>query len=55
VHRSDDTAEKLQSRLQEFHSKTVPVLHYYGSKVLHVPADQPMDLITNQIRKGLSK
>ncbi|CAM9771786.1 unnamed protein product, partial [Ectocarpus fasciculatus] len=32
VHRSDDTAEKLKTRLNEFHSKTSPVLNYYGSK-----------------------
>lgn len=33
VHRSDDTAEKLKIRLNEFHNKTTPVLQYYGDKV----------------------
>lgn len=33
VHRSDDTADKLKTRLSEFHNKTTPVLDYYGTKV----------------------
>ena len=31
--RGDDTEDKLQARLGEFHSKTSPVLEYYKSKV----------------------
>lgn len=31
--RGDDTEEKLQTRLDEFHNKTTPVLDYYGAKV----------------------
>ncbi len=53
VKRGDDTEEKLRVRLSEFHSKTVPVLKYYGSKVANIPADAAMDKITDSIRKSL--
>ena len=36
THRSDDTAEKLKTRLSEFHNKTAPVLAYYGTKVVYL-------------------
>ena len=51
--RGDDTAEKLKARLNEFHSKTKPVLDYYGNKVAHINADADMDVITTNIRKAL--
>ena len=51
--RGDDTAEKLKTRLNEFHSKTKPVLDYYGSKVANIEADNDMDVITASIRKAL--
>lgn len=49
VHRSDDTAEKLKTRLNEFHSKTSPVLNYYGSKVcmLLLTVDMTCDSIND--------
>lgn len=53
MRRGDDTAEKLKTRLQEFHNKTVPVLSYYGDKVVNVNADQDMDTMTAAIRKSL--
>ena len=52
--RGDDTAEKLKARLNEFHSKTKPVLDYYGSKVAHINADADMEVITTNIRKALN-
>jgi adenylate kinase family enzyme len=33
IKRGDDTEEKLRTRLNEFHEKTIPVLKYYGKKV----------------------
>jgi adenylate kinase len=33
MHRGDDTEDKLGARLDEFHTKTEPVLKYYGDKV----------------------
>ncbi len=30
MQRADDTADKLKTRLDEFHNKTKPVLDYYG-------------------------
>jgi adenylate kinase len=53
VHRSDDTAEKLQTRLREFHNKTEPVLKYYGAKVATIEADADMNAVTNSIRNAL--
>eukprot|EP01041_Mallomonas_annulata_P003628 gene3628-7225_t len=32
MQRGDDTAEKLKTRLEEFHNKTKPVLQYYADK-----------------------
>jgi adenylate kinase len=55
VKRGDDTEEKLRTRLDEFHSKTQPVLAYYGSKVANIEADDDMNVITNKIRKALGK
>lgn len=33
IKRPDDNAAKLKTRLDEFHSKTTPVLNYYRTKV----------------------
>jgi adenylate kinase len=51
--RSDDTAEKVTVRLQEYHGKTAPVLGYYQSKglVKTVNGDQPVDAVTTAIKK----
>jgi adenylate kinase len=54
VHRADDTEDKLRTRLNEFHSKTQPVLEYYKSKVENINADDDMDVITDKIRKALN-
>ncbi len=55
VKRSDDTADKLKTRLDEFHNKTSPVLSYYADKVANIDADDEMDHITEKIRKALNK
>ncbi|MDB4897111.1 MAG: adenylate kinase [Firmicutes bacterium] len=55
--RSDDTAEKLQVRLTEYHQQTAPVLEYYQSKglVKTVDGDQPMASVTAAIKKAVAK
>ena len=53
IKRSDDTEEKLRTRLEEFHMKTQPVLKYYASKVANINADDDMDRVTEKIRKSL--
>ena len=53
IKRGDDTEDKLRARLGEFHSKTIPVLKYYGKKVSQIKADDEIDSITNSIRKSL--
>lgn len=54
IKRGDDTEDKLRTRLEEFHNKTVPVLNYYGNKVANINADDDMDNITENIRKSLN-
>jgi len=51
--RSDDTEDKLRVRLQEVHSKTTPVLNYYGNKVVEIDAEEHVDHVTNKIRQIL--
>jgi len=38
--RGDDTEDKLRTRLEEFHSKTKPVLDHYKDRLLRIDADQ---------------
>ena len=54
--RSDDTAEKVMVRLQEFHSKTEEVLTYYRNKgrVRTVDGDQPMEVVTAAIKEAVN-
>lgn len=51
--RSDDTQDKVVTRLRKYHEQTKPILPYYlGCGLLKVVnADQPMDIITEDIRK----
>lgn len=55
--RSDDTAEKLVTRLQEYHGKTAPVLEYYRSLglVKTVNGDQPMEAVTVAIKQAVKR
>jgi adenylate kinase len=55
VKRGDDTADKLRTRLEEFHNKTQPVLQYYANKVSNIEADDDMNIITAKIRTALGK
>ncbi|HLN63242.1 MAG TPA: adenylate kinase [Symbiobacteriaceae bacterium] len=50
--RSDDTAEKVTVRLDEYHTKTAQVLAYYSGKgiVRIVDGDQPMEAVTAAIK-----
>lgn len=40
VKRGDDTEDKLRTRLQEFHSKTEPVLDHYRQVVINIRSDR---------------
>ena len=55
IHRPDDTAEALKSRMGEYHSKTSPILDFYKAqnKLLTVNASQKIDVVRNDIMKGL--
>ena len=56
VKRSDDNAETLSNRLQEYHNKTSMLLEYYSKqKILYnVDAAQHMDVVFNSIKKLLN-
>lgn len=51
--RGDDTEDKLKARLDEFHSKTRPVLDYYKAKVANIDANDEMKNVTNKVRSAL--
>ena len=54
--RSDDTAEKLVSRLEAYHAETVPVLKHYGTKkVSKVDANRSMDAVWKDIDAATNK
>ena len=46
MRRSDDTADKLRSRLNAFHNQTQPVIDYYErtGKNVNIDADQDKDV-----------
>ncbi len=49
--RSDDTEEKVGTRLDEYTSKTAPLLDYYNAKGLlrEVDGEKDIDVVTNDI------
>lgn len=53
--RSDDTAEKVTVRLEEYHTRTAQVLEYYIGKglVRVVDGDQPMEAVTAAIKAAV--
>jgi adenylate kinase len=54
IRRGDDTEDKLRTRLEEFHSKTKPVLDNYRSKIISIRADQDsITAITEDILTAL--
>ncbi|OMJ12071.1 GTP:AMP phosphotransferase, mitochondrial [Smittium culicis] len=55
VHRPDDNADSLKTRLQKYHSATMPLLEYYDKKgVLKVFSGDSSDIIYPQIRSMLT-
>lgn len=53
--RSDDNAEKVAIRLQEYHGKTAQVLEYYEGRglVKSVDGNQPMEAVTAAIKEAV--
>lgn len=53
IKRSDDTEEKLRTRLSEFHAKTKPILDHY-KKVKHdIDAMQDVPKVTKDVRSAM--
>lgn len=55
VKRLDDTEEKLRTRLEEFHSKTKPVLDHYKHCVIKISAEDDMAVIGKNLLEALQK
>lgn len=49
--RVDDTPTVIQNRLQEYYSKTQPLLDFYGERVIHIDGTQPIPQVTAQIER----
>jgi adenylate kinase len=53
MQRPDDTSEALVARLEEYHTKTTPILNHYASSVKVVDANRPAAKVWNGILKSL--
>ncbi|MDE1162849.1 MAG: adenylate kinase [Acidobacteriaceae bacterium] len=56
--RKDDTEEVFYERMKAFEAKTAAVIEYYrthGGRFAEVNGDQPVDVVTNEIRAALLK
>jgi adenylate kinase len=53
IQRSDDKAETIRKRLDEYHAKTAPLVHYYGKQqqLKTVDADRPIADVSNDLRQ----
>ena len=54
--RKDDTEEVFYERMKAFEAKTAAVIEYYrthGGRFAEVNGDQPVDVVTHEIRKKL--
>lgn len=47
--RLDDTKEVIQTRLEEYHAKTFPLLQFYGDRVVHIDGNQAIEVVTQAI------
>jgi adenylate kinase len=52
--RADDTPAVIQNRLQEYYSKTQPLLDFYGERVIRVDGTQAIPQVTRQIQARLA-
>jgi adenylate kinase len=52
--RADDTPAVIAKRLEEYHSKTFPLLEFYGDRVLEIDGTQPIEQVTANIRASLN-
>lgn len=55
VQRSDDTVEKMESRLKDFHDQTEPVLNEFSSIVHRIDGTQSIDKVFEDICAILNK
>ena len=51
IRRSDDKAETVRARLEEYHQQTAPIITYYGNKGLVESVDgmAPIDSVSDQL------
>lgn len=53
VHRHDDNAAALKTRLEKYHALTEPLFDYYKQRgiIAKINADQPVHAVTNDLLK----
>jgi adenylate kinase len=52
--RVDDTEEVIKNRLQEYHSKTKPLLDFYGVDVVYIDGTSSLEAVTKNIESKLA-
>jgi adenylate kinase len=52
--RADDTEEVIKNRLEEYNSKTRPLLEFYGNKVKQIDGKPSMPEVTEEIKQFLA-
>ena len=57
IQRKDDCPEVLEKRLAEYHSKTAPIIDYYGERglVKTIQADAPIEQVWKDITAALGE
>ena len=57
IQRSDDNADALKKRLQQYHSQTVPVIEYYKKKGIFagIDASKPAEAVWASLLASLGK
>jgi len=51
--RADDTEEVIQKRLEEYHSKTFPLLEFYRDRIAHIDGTLDIRAVTSAIKQAL--
>jgi adenylate kinase len=52
--RVDDSEEVIKNRLEEYYSKTQPLLDFYAQKVISIDGASALDQVTKDIQHKLS-
>ncbi len=53
--RSDDTAEAIENRCAWFTKEVLPMLDYYGNRLITIPAEEDIASVQSKLRESLLK